>query len=109
RRDVRTTWLRCPPVHAFVRRKESVHRIPHPTFVTMRNAPQAGTGRLESLKLCLPKREAKYFLQEGLREKQISWRCSSNRRSSPRTDAFDFGDDAITAFESCTSRPLSRR
>jgi hypothetical protein len=39
-----------------------VHRIPHPTSVTMANAPSCERGIAESLVLIWPTAEAKYFL-----------------------------------------------
>src|SRR5581483_832638 len=49
-----------------VLRRQRVHRIPHPTFVTIAIRPSSsGAGRLESVKLCLPNGQAKYFCGRG--------------------------------------------
>jgi len=39
RRDIRTTRLRCPPQTLFVSKRQSVHRIPRPTFCDDRETP----------------------------------------------------------------------
>ena len=63
--SARTTRLRRP-----LRRSPSctatrVHRIPHPTFVTIAIRPSYGAGRPESLKVFLANGEAKYFCGKG--------------------------------------------
>jgi hypothetical protein len=48
RRGAKTTRLRRPQTGAFVRSAACVHRIPHPTFVTIGQTPLlSGTGRAE--------------------------------------------------------------
>jgi hypothetical protein len=46
-------------------RTESVHRIPHSTFVTTRNAPPDECRTAVALLLFLPNEKAKYFSPEG--------------------------------------------
>jgi hypothetical protein len=49
-----------------VLRRQRVHCIPHPTFVTIAIRPSSSeAGRLESIKLRLANGQAKYFLREG--------------------------------------------
>jgi hypothetical protein len=42
-------------------RRYRVHRIPHPTSVTIAIRPSCGGGMAESIKLFLPNCETKYF------------------------------------------------
>ena len=44
-----------------VLRSQSVHRIPHPTFVTMANAPLIEAGRRKLVEVICPTGQAKYF------------------------------------------------
>jgi hypothetical protein len=49
-----------PPCHYLLARRCRVHRIPHPTFVTMANAPLSGRDG-GVLKVIWVRRERKYF------------------------------------------------
>jgi hypothetical protein len=55
-----------------VLRTQSVHRIPHSTFVTTRNAPPDERGTGLALVLFLPNQKAENFLQESWTGRQIS-------------------------------------
>jgi hypothetical protein len=49
----------------FVAWRDRVHRVPHPTFVTIAKRPSDEAGTAIALLLFLPKRKAKYFSLQG--------------------------------------------
>ena len=51
--------------HTFMYRHRRVHRIPHPTFVTIAKRPSDEAGTSIALLLFLPNREAEYFSKWG--------------------------------------------
>jgi hypothetical protein len=57
---------------AFVLCAISGHRIPRPTFLTMRNAPHGGRGTAESVPLICPTSQVKLPATQW-HDEQISW------------------------------------
>ena len=55
-------------------RRQSVHRIPHPTSVTIAIRPSCGTGWRGLVQMICPTAKAKYFLREDWTA-QISLNC----------------------------------
>ena len=62
-RQDHTTLPSAPARFVFARR--CVHRIPHPTFVTIAKRPSCGCGTAPLIELILPNGEAKSFCSKG--------------------------------------------
>ena len=65
RREIRTTRLHRPRAARSVLRATSVHRIPHPTSVTIAIRPSCGRGMAGVVGVIWGEREAEYFYVEG--------------------------------------------
>ena len=55
----------------FVKRAARVHRIPHPTFVTIAKRPSSGNGTAGDIDLIWVNREAEYFCKWGWTGKSV--------------------------------------
>jgi hypothetical protein len=105
-------------LHAFVFRIESVHRIPHPTFVTIAKRPSVqehGTAQL--MDLIWVRREGKYFCSSGWTgsisligfDKFDVWRKGALRQTSKPTVQAKrrrLLSPGKLAFDLCQSAPV---